>query len=162
MSNKQQAPVVQLTREGYDEILAELTELRDIKRPLAIERVATARSFGDLSENSEYHAARDDLSFLEGRISELEAISLSAQIIQPVKTSKGGKKEVSLGSKVRVKNGDKDHLFHIVGEFEADPKEAKISHQSPLGKALIGQKEGSSVDFEVPAGKVTYTILEIE
>lgn len=157
-----QQPTVQLTQEGYNEILSELKELKESKLPLAIDRVATARSFGDLSENAEYHAAREDLSLMEGRIQELENILVSAQIITPKKTAKNGKKAVSLGTRVRVKLGKKEHQFHLVGEFEADPKIGKISHQSPLGKALIGCAEGEQIEVEVPAGKVVYTIVEIE
>ena len=152
---------VQLTQEGYDQIVAELKELKEDKLPKAIARVATARSFGDLSENAEYQASREDLSFLEGKIAELEGIVAKAKVL-PASTKQGKKTEVDLGSMVTLKVGKAQHIFHIVGEWEANPQEKKISHQSPLGKALIGKKQGESVEVDVPAGKVKYTVVGIE
>src|SRR3989344_8872823 len=112
---------VHLTKEGRDEIVAELAELRDEKLPKAIERVARARDFGDLSENAEYHSAREDLAFIEGRVEELEALLQRAQIIAARKTS-----SVKLGSKVTVNGNGKQHVFTVVGEWEADPANKKI------------------------------------
>lgn len=150
---------VQLTQEGYDELVAELKEIHENKLPKAIQRVATARAFGDLSENSEYHSAREDLSFLEGRKVELEAIVAHAKII---KVSKKSGTVIDLGSKVTVKVGREKHLYHIVGEWEANPQEKKISHQSPLGKALLGKIKGDAIEIDVPAGKLTYVVMDIE
>lgn len=150
---------VQLTQEGYDELVAELKEIYEDKLPKAIQRVATARAFGDLSENSEYHSAREDLSFLEGRKVELEAIVAHAKII---KVSKKSGTVIDLGSKVTVKVGREKHLYHIVGEWEANPQEKKISHQSPLGKALLGKIKGDAIEIDVPAGKLTYVVMDIE
>ncbi|HZZ98470.1 MAG TPA: transcription elongation factor GreA [Candidatus Saccharimonadia bacterium] len=154
---------VQLTKDGYDQILAELKTLKDEKLPKAIARVATARSFGDLSENAEYQASRDDLAFVEGKVSELEMIVAKAKVVE---TSNGKKKSankiVDLGSIVTVKSGRSTHKYHIVGEWEANPSEEKISHQSPLGKALIGKGKGEAIEVEVPAGKLKYVIMQID
>lgn len=150
---------VSLTQDGYAELVAELKELKDNKLPAAIDRVARARDFGDLSENSEYQNARENLSFLEGRIEELEDLVSRAKIIKAKKTSK---KAVTLGSKVTVNGGGKTHTFTIVGEYEADPTEKKISHDSPLGKALLGKKIGEEVEYEAPVGKILYQIKRID
>ncbi|MDO8503358.1 MAG: transcription elongation factor GreA [bacterium] len=150
---------VQLTREGYDEFKEELRLIVDKKRPAAVERLSNARSMGDLSENSDYHQAREALEFMDGRMSELEAILQQAQVI---KRTSGKKNEVEFGTKVRVKANGDEHTFHIVGEWEADPAEKKISHESPLGQALVGKRVGDKVEVEAPAGKVEYTVLGIE
>jgi transcription elongation factor GreA len=152
-------PVVLMTQQGYDELVIELAELKDQKLPIAIDRVATARSFGDLSENSEYHASREDLSVLEGRIEELETLIQNAQIANGQTSG-----QVSIGSQVMVQiDGKKDqHVFHIVGEWEADPMQKKISEKSPLGQALAGKKVGDVVEVEVPAGKLKYVIKQIK
>ena len=149
---------VHLTREGRDEIVAELAELRDEKLPKAIERVARARDFGDLSENAEYHSAREDLAFIEGRVEELEVIVARAKIIT---AKKGQKNHVKLGSTVTVHGNGIKQTFAVVGEWEADPGNKKISHQSPLGQALVGKKVGEQVEIEAPAGKILYKILTI-
>lgn len=146
------------TPEGHKELLAELKDLQDNKLPAIIDRVAKAREFGDLSENAEYHAAREDHAWIQGRIEELQGIISQAKVITD--SVKNG--EVKLGSVVVVAiNGDQ-HEFHIVGEWEADPMAKKISHESPLGKALVGKKVGDKVEVEAPAGKVTYTVKAIK
>lgn len=150
---------LQLTEQGYKELKAEVEGLLDIKRPAAVDRLSNARSMGDLAENSDYHQAKEALEFLDGRISELEKVLEHAEVI---KTSGGKKSQVAIGTKVRVGVNGAQHTFHIVGEWEADPKEKKISHESPLGKALVGRKVGEQVEVEAPAGKVEYTILGIE
>ncbi|HSW89651.1 MAG TPA: transcription elongation factor GreA [Patescibacteria group bacterium] len=150
---------VVLTQDGYDEIVSELKEIKDNKLPKAIDRVALARSFGDLSENSEYHAAREDLAFMEGRIAELELMITKAKV---VKVRNGKKSSVSLGSKVTVHIGRSKHMYQIVGEWEADPNEKKISESSPLGKALMGKKVGEEIEVEAPAGKIKYKVAAIE
>ena len=149
---------VQLTQEGYDELKAELQKLQD-KLPDAINRVAKAREHGDLSENSEYHAAREDLSFAQGRIEELEELLAHAKVIKNGAATNG---KVNLGSKVTVttQNGQKV-TFTIVGEYEADPTEKKISHDSPLGKALLGREPNERVEFEAPVGTVVYTVEKV-
>ena len=151
---------VQLTKEGYDKITAELEELKNTKLPTAIQRVATARSFGDLSENAEYHAAREDLSFLEGKIAELEAVLMHAKVVKTTSAKATGTADI--GAKVTLKLGRSQHTYHIVGEWEADPMNKKISDQSPLGKALIGKKKGDAVELDAPVGKIKYVVMEIE
>ena len=145
------------TSQGLKELKAELKQLVDDKRPKLIDRVAVARSHGDLSENSEYTAAREDLAFIEGRIDELEELISKAKVIK----TKGGNGEVKLGCKVTVKVKGKEQTFEVVGEWEADPMEQKISHTSPLGKALLGRKKGDKVEIEAPAGKVKYNVHKI-
>ena len=148
---------VNLTLTGYNELAAELADLKDNKLPAAIERVATARAFGDLAENAEYHSARDDHAALVGKIEELTDILARSRIIQTT-TSKS---QVGVGSKVTVAINGTTHEFTIVGEWEADPAEKKISHESPLGKALIGKAVGDKVEVSAPVGKVIYHIKEI-
>lgn len=148
---------IQFTAEGLTEIKAELAELSGAKLAAAIERVARARDFGDLSENAEYHAAKEELAFIEGRIEELEGIVQRAEVV----STKNKTDLVDIGCKVTVTVSGKDHTYEIVGEWEADPLNKKISHTSPLGKALSGKKKGEAVEFEAPAGKVVYRIKKI-
>ena len=148
---------IQFTAQGLLEIKAELESLKSTKLPAAIERVARARDFGDLSENAEYHAGKEELSFIEGRVEELEGIVLRAQVVKDKKK----KDAVEIGCKVTVKVAGKEHTYEIVGEWEADPLKKKISHTSPLGQALVGKKKGEEVEFEAPAGKVVYQIKKI-
>lgn len=147
---------IQMTQSGLSELTAELEALK-AKEPAAIDRVAKAREFGDLSENSEYHAAREDLAFVQGRIEELEDMVARAQVI----VAKNGNGHVDIGCQVTVHANGDEFIFTIVGEFEADPMKKKISHDSPLGKALIGKKVGETVEFEAPVGKVQYVIKKI-
>ena len=147
---------VHLTQEGYDELSSELTKVKD-KEPAAIDRVTKAREHGDLSENSEYHAAREDLALVQGRIDELEDLLARAIIIK--NPAKNG--TVDLGCKVTVTINNKEITYVLVGEYEADPQKQKISHDSPLGQALIGKKVGEKAEFEAPVGTVVYTIKKI-
>lgn len=148
---------VQFTADGLKALEQELEELINTKKPEAIERVARAREFGDLSENSEYHAAREDHSFIQGRIEELEALMKRAEVVR----RSGSKLTVAIGCKVTVTEKNKEHTYEMVGEWEADPINKKISHTSPLGQALVGKKKGDTVEFEAPAGKVVYKIKKI-
>ena len=149
---------IELTKEGLDELKAEYAELTKVKRLVAVKRLSDARDLGDLSENSEYAAAKQDLAFMDGRIAELEEIIHSAKGI-----TNHGKLKVDLACKVTVHvNGGKRDVYTVVGEWEADPSNKKISHESPLGKALLGKKVGDGVEVEAPAGKIHYKILEIE
>lgn len=148
---------IQFTADGLAEIKAELAELKGAKLTAAIERVARARDFGDLSENAEYHAAKEELSFIEGRVEELEGIVLRAEVVG----GKNKKGTIDIGCKVTVTLAGKEHTYEIVGEWEADPLKKKISHTSPLGQALVGKKMGENVEFEAPAGKVIYKIKKI-
>ena len=148
---------IQFTQAGLGEIHAELIQLKGVKLTAAIERVARARDFGDLSENAEYHAAKEELSFIEGRIEELEDIVLRAEVVN----GKNKNDAVDIGCKVTVSVKGKEHTYEIVGQWEADPLKQKISHTSPLGQALVGKKKGEKVEFEAPAGKVVYQIKKI-
>lgn len=148
---------IQFTSSGLAELKAELDELTNVKRPAAIDRVARARDFGDLSENAEYHAAREELSFLEGRIDELEELLKKAIVVK----NTNGSNEVGVGCKVTVALNGAEHTYEVVGEWEADPIKKKISHTSPLGRALMGKKKGEDVEFEAPAGKVIYKVKKI-
>ncbi|EKE12260.1 MAG: transcription elongation factor GreA [uncultured bacterium] len=148
---------VKLTQEGLETLKAELVELRDVKRPKLVDRLANARSQGDLSENSDYQSAKEELEFLDGRIEELEEVIKTAVVAPAVKTG-----DVGVGTKVTVKVGGSKVIFNIVGDWEADPVNKKISHESPLGKALVGKKAGDQIEVEAPAGKIQYEILAIE
>jgi transcription elongation factor GreA len=146
-----------LTQEGLDDLKKELDELTVIKLPNVIERVKNARENGDLSENSEYHAAREDHALIQGRIEELQELIAKAKVV-----AKNGKTSVvSIGNKVTVKSGRDVHTYHIVGKYEADPTNKKISDESPLGQALIGKKVGQEVEYVAPVGKIVYQIVQI-
>lgn len=146
-----------MTKEGLTHLKNEHNDLTVNKRPEAVKRLAEARDLGDLSENSEYAAAKQDLAFIDGRIAELEEIIHGAKVI--TSHSKG---QVDVGCKVTIHVNGKQDVFTLVGEWEADPMQKKISHESPLGKALMGKKVGEKVEVEAPAGKVFYKILQIE
>ncbi|OGH05760.1 MAG: transcription elongation factor GreA [Candidatus Levybacteria bacterium RBG_16_35_11] len=149
---------IYLTKEGLEDLKKEYSELSKVKRPDILERVSQARSLGDLSENAEYVAAREELSFIDGRIEELEELLKQVEIIH---NGKGSNHIVKLGSKVTLHSRGKKEDFMVVGEWEADPTAKKISHESPLGKALIGKKVGEKVEVEAPAGKILYTIVSV-
>lgn len=151
---------IYLTKEGYQELKKEHEELTKVKRPDVLSRVTQARNMGDLSENAEYVAAREELSFIDGRIDELEELLKQVSLIRESST-KGGKNIIKLGSRVTLHVGGKKESFMVVGKWEADPAEKKISHESPLGRALLGKKVGEKVEVEAPAGKITYTIVDI-
>ena len=151
---------LKVTKQGLDSLKAELTELRDVKRPKIVERLAYARSQGDLSENADYQSAKEELEFLDGRIDELEEVVKTAAVVSA--GAKGGNGGVGVGTKVTVKVNGVKTVFDIVGEWEADPVNKKISHDSPLGIALSGKKVGEKVEVEAPAGKLQYEILAIE
>jgi len=148
-----------LTQEGLKSLKKEHKELVEVKRPKTLKRMVEARNMGDLAENSEYTAAREDLAFIDRKIAELEEILRTAQV---VKSSAKGYGKVTVGSKVALKIDKKKVVFTIVGEWEANPLKNKISFSSPLGKALLGKKKGSKVEVKAPAGKTTYQILEIK
>lgn len=149
---------VQLTQEGFNNLQKELKDLQENKKPFAIERLSKARAMGDLSENSEYAAAKEDLSFVEGRIQEVEQILKTAEVV----SNHNGNHAVDVGTTVIVEADGKQDVFQIVGEFEADPMNKKLSHTSPIGKALTGKKVGDIVEVQIPAGKIQYKILEIK
>lgn len=148
---------VLLTKDGLAELKKEYDELVQVKRPAGVIRLTDARDLGDLTENSEYASAKQDLAFIDGRILELEEILHGAQVITSHKRGL-----VDVGCKVTLHIDGKREIFTVVGEWEADPKEKKISHESPLGKALMGKKVGDKVEVEAPAGRLLYKILHIE
>ncbi|MGB9706773.1 MAG: transcription elongation factor GreA [Microgenomates group bacterium] len=148
-----------LTLQGYEALKKEYRELLEVKRPKIVERLADSRQAGDLAENSEYSQAKEELSFIDGRIGELEEVLKKAVVINNTHKSCP---QVDLGCKVTVENSQGTHVFWIVGEWEANPTQKKISYTSPLGKSLLGKKVGDKVEVEIPAGKIVYTILKIE
>ncbi len=149
---------VMLTEEGYNKLVEKLNYLKSVRRIEIAERLKAAIALGDLSENSEYDDAKNEQAFLEGEIQDLEAKVRNSHIIQA-----GVGDVVQMGSKVRVKDVefDEEETFMLVGSTEADPDEGKISNESPLGQALLGQKSGSSITVKAPAGNIQYEILEI-
>jgi transcription elongation factor GreA len=147
-----------ITQFGLDELKAELTSLVDVKRPAVVTRLSIARSMGDLAENSDYISAREELSFLDGRVAELEEIIQNVKVTTPTKSD-----AVDFGHTVTVKVNDAAQAdFKIVGQWEADPTQKKISYSSPLGQSLMGKKVGEKVEITVPAGKVIYTVISIK
>jgi len=148
----------QLTKKGLEALEKELGVLLEEKRPRLVKRLANARTQGDLSENNDYQAAREELEFLDGRIAELQEVIGNATVIN---ASRSKATQVDIGTKVKIKANGKELEYFIVGEWEADPSTQKISHTSPLGKALLGKKVGEKVEVEAPAGKVIYEILRI-
>lgn len=149
-----------ITQEGLNELKSEHEELTKQKRPVIVDRLSNSRQDGDLAENSEYIQAKEELSFIDGRISELEEVINKASVISG---SHNGCSVVSLGCKVTVKSSTGgQHLFQLVGEWEADPLIKKISHTSPLGKSLLGKKVGEKFAVEAPVGRIIYTVVKID
>ncbi len=148
------------TKEGFEALQAELRERQTVKREEIKEAIATARSFGDLSENSEYDAARNEQAQNEARILELQALIDNALIIDETKIDSS---VVSIGSTVKVldKEFNEEIEYSIVGSNEVDPLCGKISDQSPIGHALMGKSAGAEVVVEAPAGTITMTVLEV-
>src|SRR3990172_6511587 len=145
-----------VTKEGLETLKNELKELTEVKRPQVANRIKSAREMGDISENAEYDAARQEQSFVEGRINELEEILKKAK---PSDTKSNG--EIIVGSKVTLRIDGEEEEYHVVGAPEANPKLKKISHESPLGSSLLGKKVGDKIVVEAPVGELTYTILHI-
>jgi len=145
----------QLTLDGKKELETELEELKGRRGEIA-EKIATARDFGDLSENAEYSAAKEEQSQVESRIAEIEGILQNASIIQAKNTT-----EVEVGNTVELKTDGKKVTYIIVGSVEADPLEGKISDESPIGQALLGKKVGDKVTIETPRGKMDYKLEKI-
>ena len=151
---------IPFTKEGYDSLKKELERLKTVERPENIKAIEKARAHGDLSENAEYHAAKEKQSFLEGRIGEISYKISNAKIIDPATLAKD---VVRFASKVRIENLDSEEEteYMIVGPEEADIKKGKISVSSPLGKALLGKKPGDEAVLQAPGGKRVYEIIEI-
>ncbi|MBR2124723.1 MAG: transcription elongation factor GreA [Acetobacter sp.] len=150
-----------ITSQGLHQLEDELHKLKTEERPAVIRAIAEARSYGDLSENAEYHAARERQSFIEGRILELEDIISSAEVINPASLSGN---QVKFGATVSLvdEETEKKVTYQIVGMYEADLKQGKISISSPLAKSLIGKQKGDSVSVSAPAGDRFYEILSVD
>ncbi len=151
---------VPMTADGYDRLQDELKHLKSIERPAIIVAIAEAREHGDLSENAEYHAARERQSFIEGRVAELEDKISRAQIIDPSKLSGD---TVKFGATVTVVDEDTDEetTYQIVGEAEADVKQGRIAVTSPIARALIGKQVSDSIEVATPKGAKAYEILKV-
>jgi transcription elongation factor GreA len=148
-----------LTPEGHAKLKAELEELKGPRREELAKRLRSAIQMGDLSENADYHKAKEDQGFLEGRIQEIEFLLRNAVIIE----KNADHDVVSVGSHVTIQESDYEpETYHVVGAKEADPRNGKISNESPIGKALMDHKVGDIVDVETPGGKIKFKILKIE
>ena len=148
-----------ITPKGLKVLEDELQTLRGVDRPAVIRQIAEAREHGDLSENAEYHAAREKQSFIEGRIKEVEGIISRAEVIDPAQLSGA----VKFGATVQLVDEDTDEekIFQIVGEAEADLERGLLNLRSPLARALIGKEEGDSVEVTTPGGQRSYEILSV-
>ena len=146
-----------VSKEGLEKFKQELEDLVNVKRKEIIERIERAKELGDLSENAEYAAAKDEQAFTEGRILELQDMITRAEIIN----GSGKVDLVRVGSKVKVKSDGVETEYEIVGVAEADPVAGKISNESPLGRSFLGRRIGDKIQIQIPKGMVTYTILEI-
>ncbi len=151
-----------ITKEGFAVLEKELHTLKTVERPAVIDSIATAREHGDLKENAEYHAAREQQSFIEGRIQELEAVISKAQIIDPAGFH--GHEIVKFGAQIKIvdEDTDEEQMLQIVGEYESDMEAGKISLTAPMARALIGKTQGDSVKVRSPKGERMYEILEVK
>lgn len=145
-----------LTKEGMAELQDRLQVLKTVRRREIAEAIHTAKEQGDLSENAEYASAKDEQNRIEREISDLELTLKNAQVIKKVT-----KDEVSIGNTVTLKCGGKETTYRIVGSNEADPLSGKISNESPMGQALLGQKEGAAVNIPTPAGSIACKVISI-
>ncbi|TAN04121.1 MAG: transcription elongation factor GreA [Rhodanobacteraceae bacterium] len=155
----QRAP---MTKAGSERLRAELEQLKSVDRPRVIAAIAEARAHGDLKENAEYHAAREQQGFIEGRIGQIEAALSTAQIIDPAALNPGGK--VVFGAVVELEDADNGGsvTYQIVGDLEADIKQGLIAVSSPIARAMIGKSEGDSFGFNAPAGERNYEIVAVK
>lgn len=151
---------VPMTVKGADSLREELNRLKQVERPKIISAIAEARAHGDLKENAEYHAAREQQGFMEGRILEIEAKLSAAHVIDVTQIENSGR--VIFGATIKLSNNDGGELaYQIVGEDEADIKINKISVTSPVARALIGKYEGDTVEVKTPDGVIVYEIIEV-
>ena len=150
---------IPLTQSGFDKLNAELKHLKSVERPAIIRAIAEAREHGDLSENAEYHSAKEKQSFIEGRVKELEGAISLAEVIDPAKLSGA----VKFGATVELADEDTDEekTYQIVGEYEADIEQGRLNIKSPIARALIGKDKGDSVEVRTPGGVRSYEILSI-
>ena len=152
---------IPVTKKGFEELSSELEHLKTVARQEVIEAIAAAREHGDLKENAEYHAAREQQSFIEGRIQELEAVTGRAQVIDPTTLSGD---TVKFGATVEIvdEETDEEEIYQIVGDYESDMEKGKLSISAPVARALIGKSEGDSVAVKTPKGIRDYEILKVE
>lgn len=150
------AEISYMTAEGLEKIKAELVILKTKTRRELAERIDVAKSLGDLSENAEYHEAKDALAFTEGRIRQIEEMLKNISVIE-----QGGSDIVRIGSKLEVEANGKKKTYSIVGSNEADPLQGLISNESPMGKAFLGHAKGDEVEVQTPGGAVFYTIVSV-
>jgi len=151
---------IPMTEEGQKKLLEELKHLKTVERPIIIKAIADARSNGDLSENAEYHAAREKQSFIEGRVAEIESTIAQAEIIDVSKLSGS---VIKFGASVNIINLEdkKESKYQLVGEVEADIEKKKISVTSPIARALIGKKKGDYIEVSTPKGVTSYEIKSV-
>ena len=152
---------VPVTVRGHEMLKDELKQLKSVERPQVIQAIAEAREHGDLKENAEYHAAKEQQGFIEGRIKELEGKLSNLQVIDVTTLSQGGKIVFGVTIDLLDVDADKEITYRIVGEDEADIKQGLISYTSPIARALIGKNEGDEVVFEAPGGTKTYEVIEV-
>lgn len=150
---------IPLTRAGFDKLEAELKHLKSVERPAIIAAISEARAHGDLSENAEYHSAKEKQSFIEGRIKELEGVISLAEVIDPTRLSG----PIKFGATVALVDEDTDEkkTYQIVGEYEADIENGRLNMKSPLARALIGKTVGDSIEVRTPGGERSYEILSV-
>ncbi len=151
---------IPMTRAGFTALDQELKKLKSVERPAIIKAIAEAREHGDLSENAEYHSAREKQSFIEGRIKEIEGLISLAEVIDPASLSGS----IKFGATVRLvdEDTDEERTYQIVGEAEADIERGLLNLRSPLARALIGKEEGDSVEVRTPGGERSYEILDVK
>lgn len=151
---------IPMTQGGHDALEAELKQLKSVERPAIIQAIAEAREHGDLSENAEYHSAKEKQSFIEGRIKELEGAISLADVIDPKKLSGA----IKFGATVTLVDEDTDEekTYQIVGEYEANIEKGLLNIKSPIARALIGKEEGDSVEVRTPGGEKSYEVLKVE
>ncbi|XXK21373.1 transcription elongation factor GreA [Arenicellales bacterium nBUS_48] len=152
---------VLLTPDGAERLQDELSRLKKQDRPAVIQAIAEARAHGDLSENAEYHAAREQQGFIEGRIAELDSKLSVAEVINPVQLNANGKVVFGAWVDLWEEEGDREVTYRIVGELEANIDQGLISHSSPIAKALIGKTEGVEIEFQAPSGLRRYEVLAV-
>ena len=150
---------IPMTRAGAQALEVELKQLKSIERPAIIKAIAEAREHGDLSENAEYHSAKEKQSFIEGRVKELEGVISLADVIDPAKMSGA----IKFGATVTLVDEDTDEekTYQIVGEYEANIEKGLLNIKSPIARALIGKEEGDSVEVRTPGGEKSYEVLKI-
>ena len=150
---------IPLTRAGYEKLDAELRHLKSVERPEIIAAISEARAHGDLSENAEYHSAKEKQSFIEGRIKELEGVISLAEVIDTSRLSG----PIKFGATVRLvdEDTDEERTYQIVGEYEADIENGRLNVRSPLARSLIGKTVGDSVEVRTPGGEKSYEVLAV-